>query len=110
MATDTKRLTFKVQRLDRDDDLRIDLGTVAFGAQGKLAVVAAQPKLEQYLADVVEAVNGKKELNIKVPPPKGAPDFSVCFKMVARTAPDLLDRMRQYLEQNYDLVLVDEKG
>jgi hypothetical protein len=107
MATDTATRTFGVQRLDRDNDLRTDVGTVTFGPQGQLTVVAAQPHCEAYLANVVATVNGKKELNIKVPPPPGGRPGGVYFLTVARTTPDLLEMMRQYLEQKYELLLVD---
>jgi hypothetical protein len=110
MTSDTTPLTLRVQRLDRRNDLKVDLGSVTFGPQGQLAVVAAKPNFEAYLANIVETVNAKKELNIKVPPSEGAKPFSICFLTVARTAPDLLDMMRQYLEQKYDLLLVEEKG
>ena len=103
---------FRVRRIDREDDLgvQIDVGTVTFGAEGELAVVAAEPHLVKFLGDVVEAVNAKKELRIKVPPPADAKPFSIYSLTVARSAPDLLDIMRTYLEQKFDLVLADEPG
>jgi hypothetical protein len=109
MATKTPP-KFRVQRIDRSDglDIPIDIGTVTFGPQGELAVVAAEPNLEKFLGTIVEEVNAKKELRIKVPPPAGAKPFSTYKMTVARTAPDLLDVMRTYLQQKYDLVLVEE--
>ena len=49
-----------------------------------------------------------EELSIKVPPPRGEKPFGVYYLTVARTAPDLLDMMRQYLEQAYDLLLEED--
>ena len=72
MATGTAPLTLRVQRLDRDLDLPIDVGTVTFGPQGELAVVSTEPFFDEYLGNIVNAVNAKKELRIKVPPPAGA--------------------------------------
>ena len=107
MATDTTPLTLRVQRLDRELDLTIDIGTVTFGPQGELTVVATEPYFDDFLANVVREVNAKKELRIKVPPPAGAPPFSIYTLTVERSAPDLLAMMRQYLEQKYDLLLAD---
>jgi hypothetical protein len=99
---------FRVRRIDPTDDLPIDVGTVTFGARGELAVVAAEPQHEKFLADVIEAVNAKEVLRIKVPPPPEAEQFSIYSQTVARTAPDLLDVMRTYLQQRFELALVDE--
>jgi hypothetical protein len=99
--------TFKVQHVDREAGVRVDLGAVSFGPRGELAVVAAEPQLGPYLAGIVEAVNAQAELTIKVPPPEGAEPFSVYFMKVPRTSPKLLERMRLYLEQKHDVILVE---
>ncbi len=109
MATETAPLTLRVQRIDREDGLHIDVGTISFGPEGQLAVVAAEPHFDDYLAEVVNTVNAKKELRIKVPPPKGAQPYSIYTLSVTRAAPDLLDMMKQYLEQKFDLVVAEEK-
>jgi hypothetical protein len=96
-----------MQRLGRPTNLRIDLGTVTFGPKGELGIVSAKPNFADYLNNIVTTVNGKKELSIKVPPPQGAEPLSVYFLVVGRTASDLLDMMRQYLEQTYDILLED---
>jgi hypothetical protein len=109
MAADTAVRTFKVQQLDRQYDLRVDLGTLSVGPEGQLAVVSARPNYEQYLANIVETVNGKEQLSIKVPPPAGGTRYGIYTVTVDRTAPDLLERMREFLEQKYDLLLVDDR-
>src|SRR5437868_13075515 len=108
MATDTTPLTLRMQRIDRKYDVRVDLGTVTFGAEGLLTVAAAaHPQFANYLTSLVEMVNAKPEISIKAPPPEGAKPHSVYFLTVARTAPDLLDMMRQYFEQKFDILLVE---
>jgi hypothetical protein len=107
MTNDMRPLPFKVQQLDRDSDVRVDVGSVSFGPRGELAVVAAEPKLRRYLTGIVDEVNAETELVVKVLPPEGAEPFSVFFRKVPRTSPNLLERMRQYLEQKHDLVLVE---
>ncbi len=104
MATQTQPLTLRVQRADPEIDVTVDLGTVTFGPQGQLAVTTARPNFEAFLAKVVADTNNRKELSIKIPPPKGAQP-GVYALTVPRTAPDLLDIMRQYFEQTYDLHL-----
>jgi hypothetical protein len=106
MAVDTAPLTLRVQRLDRDRDLTIDLGTVTIGPQGHLTVAAAEAPFKEYLAGVVETVNAQKEIHIKVPPPADGRPNGIYYLLVARTSPDLLEMMRQYLEEKYDLLLM----
>jgi hypothetical protein len=106
MATDTAPLTLGVQRLAREHNVKIDIGTITFGPQGQLAVASARPRFEGYLAKVVADVNAQEKLTIKVPPPEGAKPFSFYTLTVPRTAPDLLGTIREYLEQNFDLLLV----
>jgi len=107
MATDTNFLTLRVQRVDPQLDLSIDLGTVTFGPGGELGVVAAEPNCEGFLSALVETVNAKPNLRIKVPPPAGGRAEGVYFLTVARTAPDLLEMMRQYLQQKYNVLLIE---
>jgi hypothetical protein len=99
--------TFRVQRIDREHDLRVELGTVTVGPQGEIAVIAARPKMEHYLSDLVARVNAKPVWTIKVPPPPGAEPFSLHMLTVDRSSPNLLERLRQYLEQKHDVLLVD---
>jgi hypothetical protein len=110
MTTATATHTLRVQQLDRKYGLRIDLGTVSFGPQGELALVAAQPHFDGYLTKVIEAVNARPTLSVKTPPPAGGPAHGIAYVTVERTAPDLLDWMRKFLEQKYDLLLTEEPG
>jgi hypothetical protein len=104
MPTETQPLTLRVQRVDGELDLAVDLGTVAFGPQGQLTVISAEPGFESFLASVVATTNKRKELSIKVPPPKGSQP-GVYLLAVPRTAPDLLEMMEQFMQQTYDLHL-----
>jgi hypothetical protein len=107
MATATATHTFQVQQLDRKYGLRIDLGTVTFGPQGELALVSAQTNFDGFLTKVIEAVNARPTLSVKSPPPEGGQPHAIYYVTVERTAPDLLDWMRKFLEQNYDLLLTE---
>lgn len=107
MPTDTTTYSLRVQRRDPLNDLPIDIGTLSFGPNGQLAVVGARANYEEYLTGIVASVNAKPQLSIKVPPPPGGRGDGVYFMTVSRTAPDLRDMMRQFLEQKFDLLLED---
>lgn len=108
MATETAPLTLRAQRVDREFDLTTDLGTVSFGPRGELGVLNAKPNCEEFLKNLVATVNAKANLRIKIPPPEGGKSDGIYFLTVARTAPDLLEMMRQYLEQKYNVRITGE--
>ena len=105
MADEAPTAVYGVQRMNRRGGRTIDIGAVSYGPGGHLEVVSADPKYRTFLANVVATVNATDELSIKVPPPPDAEPYSVYFRIVDRTAPDLLDVMRTYLERDYDLLL-----
>jgi hypothetical protein len=110
MANEPTPLRLRVERYDPASDLSVELGRLSFGPRGVLALVSARPPYERLLAGVVEAVNARDELVLKVPPPPGGKPMGVYHLSVARTAPDLLERMGDYLEQKYDLLLMPERS
>ncbi len=98
----------RVQKRNGPDRRPTDVGTVTFGPQGELALASARPHFDGFLATVIDAVNARPTLSVKAPPPEDAPPHSIYYVTVERTAPDLLDWMRRFLEQKYDLLLTDE--
>jgi len=108
MATTATTHTLRVQRRNRQDGPPIDVGTVTFGPLGELALASARPHFDGFLATMIEAVNARPTLSVKSPPPEGSPPHSIYYVTVERTAPDLLDWMRKFLEQKYDLLLTEE--
>jgi hypothetical protein len=110
MADKARTTVYGVQRIDRRGGQTFDIGTLSYGQRGHLEVVTADPAYQAYLDEVVTTVNATDELSIKVPPPPDAEPYSVWFRTVDRTAPDLLDVMRTYLERDYGLLLAKESS
>jgi hypothetical protein len=108
MADKASTTVYGVQRIDQRGGQTFDIGTLGYGPCGHLEVVTADPAYRTYLAEVADTVNATEELSIKVPPPPDAEPYSVYFRIVDRTAPDLLDVMRTYLERDYGLLLAEE--
>lgn len=109
MADDAPTAVYGVQRIDRWGDRTVDIGALSYGPGGHLGVVSADPTYGTFLADVVDTVNATEKLSIKATPPDGAEPSTVYFRMVDRTAPDLLDVMRTYLERDFDLLLAKDR-
>jgi len=105
--TSAEPTVFRVQHVDHEHDVRVEIGTVSVDARGAMTVLTTQPKMAHYLGDIVARVNARPVWNIKVPPPPGARPFGVHLLAVQRTSPRLLERLRQYLEQQHDLLLVE---
>ena len=108
MADKVSTTVYGVQRIDGRGGQTFDIGTLSYGQGGHLEVMTADPAYQAYLAEVVNTVNATDELSIKVPPPADTEPYSVYFRIVDRTAPDLLDVMRTYLERDYGLLLAKE--
>lgn len=110
MTDNVPTTVYGVQQIDRRGGQTFDIGTLRYRQGGQLEVVTADPDFQAYLAEVVDTVNATEELSIKVPPPADAEPYSVYFRIVDRTAPDLLDVMRTYLERDYGLLLAKESS
>ena len=107
MANTTETRQLRVERYDAAANIGVELGTLNYGPRGQLAVVSARPGYERLLADIVKGVNEREEIVIKVPPPPGGKPLGIYHLAVDRGAPDLLDRMMEYFEQKYDLLLME---
>lgn len=104
MATTAHEPHFRVLRREDDDSLR-EIGQVTVGDAGRMTLVDASGAFRLPLQDIVDTVNALDELRIKVPPPPGAAPGSLFRRSFARSEPDVLDALREYLDQKYDLVL-----
>jgi hypothetical protein len=98
-------IIMSVKRPVGDDDNLAEIAKVSFGERGRLALLSANPAFQSVLENVLSAVNAQEELRIKVPPPPEAEPMSVHRASIKRDDPDLLDAMREYMEQKYDLHL-----
>ena len=110
MANNTETRRVRVERYDAAAGIGVELGTLDYGPRGQLAVASARPGYQRLLDDIVKGVNAREEIVIKVPPPPGGKPLGIYHLSVDRGAPNLLDRMMEYFEQKYDLLLVDLAG
>ena len=107
MANTNVTQKLRVERYDAAARIGVELGTLTYGPRGQLAVASARPGYEHLLDDIVKGVNAREEIVIKVPPPPGGKPLGIYHLAVDRGAPDLLDRMMEYFEQKYDLMLIE---
>jgi len=108
ITTPTKTRRLRVERYDAVTNISIELGTLDFGPSGQLTLVSARPGYERLLQDIVGSTNAREEIVIKVPPPPGGKPMGIYHLSVPRTSPDLLDRLMEYFEQKYDLMLMEQ--
>jgi len=99
---------FKVQRRDPDDESLTEIGKLAFGAQGQLTLLSAEPAFQLPLANIVATVNGQEALRVKTAPPPEAEPTSLVWRTVQRDDPDLLEYFVEFMEQKYALYLTPE--
>lgn len=106
-ATTTPTTRMRVGNYDEASQILLTLGTLEVGPQGRLGLVDAKSAYRAMLARVVDEVNARKTLILKVPPPAGNTLAGGVFhRTVERDAPDLLERLGDYFEQRYDLMLL----
>lgn len=97
----------RVGSYDEASDVLLSLGTLELGPRGRLRLIDAKPGYQALLSRLVDEVNARDTLLLKVPPPPGdAPPLGVYHRSVTRDAPDLPDRLAEYVEQRYDLLLI----
>lgn len=108
MSIQQDEIVLTVQRLE-DDDTVTDIGKLSFGDHGKLTVISAEAAFKSVLETIVSTVNAQEELRIKVPPPPDAEPGSLYRRSATRDDADLLDVMREYLDQKYGLILNTEQ-
>jgi hypothetical protein len=91
-----KRLT--AIHTDPDSGEQTVLGSVEYGAGGKLAVIEANAGYEKFLADLVGNTNARDVLNVKV---GGAKKFSIKAQKYERTDANFLEGLRKFIKHSY---------
>jgi len=96
---------FDVYEIDDDDASETLIGEADYSADGMLTLTGGQPERAEYLRDVFTRVNAKPMISELVGPPKGAGQFAVSTKSVARGEAEFLDALQGYLMKYYGLRL-----
>lgn len=97
----------RVGSYDEASQVLLTLGTLEAGPQGRLSLVEARLAYRPLLTRLVDEVNARERLILKVPPPPGNTlALGVFHRTVERNAPDLLERLGDYIEQRYGLLLL----
>lgn len=110
MAT-AKSQVVQAIRTDPDTGEAKPIGDLSVDAEGMLAVVAARPGSEDFLAELVKDMNKKSHVNVKAPPPPelDTDDAGRFAKRVPRTDPGFFEAVQTYLRYYYNVAL-EKKG
>jgi hypothetical protein len=92
--------------VDEERDEEVPVGRVALSGDGMLHVVDADARGRAVWQPIIEAVNGKPCLHVRVPSPSGAAAFNVSFRRVQRSQPEFASVLADYLQQYYDVRLM----
>jgi len=99
------RVTVEVYRVDPEGGAGERVGQVAFGADGRLELLDADPDVTARLAEAVRSVNGKKQITELVPPEDAPEKFQTAARVTNRDAPEFFDALSRYMEKYYGFSL-----
>lgn len=95
----------EVYRVDPDGGEGERVGQVAFGADGRLDLLDAEPDVMARLAEAVRAVNAKGQITELVPPEDAPEKFQTAARVTKRDAPEFFDALSRYMESYYGFSL-----
>jgi hypothetical protein len=111
MPDDAFPLRFRVTHVSPKDESRAELGEVELGKEGRLRAFRASPGYERHLANFVEEINAKEELNVKCPPPPGEKgEDTVYVRPYVRSSPDFPQGLKDYARRYFAIELAPVKG
>jgi hypothetical protein len=94
-----------VYRVDPEGGEGERVGQVAFGADGRLDVLDADPDVMARLEEAVRSVNGKGQITELVPPEDAPEKFQTAARVTSRDDPDFFDALSRYMETYYGFSL-----
>jgi hypothetical protein len=95
----------EVYRVDPEGGEGERVAQVAFGADGRLELLDADPDVMAPLAEAVRSVNGKEQI-IELVPPDDAPEkFQTAARVTKRDDPEFFDALSRYMEKYYGFSL-----
>ncbi len=78
------------------------LGQIAIGDRSQLSLVAAPDVCLEFLTNVIDQLNAKEVISVKVP---GEMKYAVASQEFERTSPEFLDGLQTYLRHYYSIDL-----
>lgn len=88
--------------VDPDDQSESVIGEFELATDGLLELRSAEGPCEEFLSDVVDSINQKDVLSVKVP---GKKKYAVSTRYYSRDGDDFLDGLKTYLNHYYSLEL-----
>jgi hypothetical protein len=100
---------YGIEKRSEDGDQVSEIGHLTIETDGKLRLVDAQADYADVLGAIMQAVNDRPTLSLKVPPsdPDDPDSRGIAWQNVARDDPAFALLLAPYFEQKYDLYLVD---
>jgi hypothetical protein len=98
---------YMVIRREESAGERHELGTIAIDQAGVITILSIANDPDERLAQLVDELNRRAHLNVKVPPAPGAPRFALSSRIVERGTPDFIPALVQYL-QKYHMIELRE--
>jgi hypothetical protein len=73
------------------------LGTIAIDQAGVITILTIADDPDERLTQLVDELNRRAHLNVKMPPAPGAPRFALSSRIVERGTPDFMPALAEYL-------------
>src|SRR5262245_39893516 len=105
MAEAPSPTTLDAFAVDKKSEDETWVGRVAFGPEGRLALLEALPEREAFLRRALENLNAKSVIVEKVPPGPDATPGAIATRSIPRTDEDFLRALQDYALRYYGLRL-----
>lgn len=79
------------------------LGQISVGQNCELALITAPDVCQEFLTKLIEELNAKDSIAVKVP---GQARYAVASQEYSRSSPEFLDGLRLYLKHYYSIELL----
>jgi hypothetical protein len=95
----------RYEAIYHDDNASEHAGTLSMTADGRLAIVSAEPRFANTLDVAVRSMNAMPNETVRVPPPPGTPRYTLMSKVIPRESPEFIPTMIANLRRGYRLEL-----
>ena len=95
----------RYEAIYHDDNASEHAGTLSMTADGRLAIVSAEPRFANTLDVAVRSMNAMPNETVRIPPPSGTPRYTLVSKVIPRESPEFIPTMIANLRRGYRLEL-----